>query len=143
MEISLVDEAVQKFSEGFSCSQAILTVYGKQYGIDEKTALCLARSFGGGMARTCQTCGAVTGAYLVLGFKNDCEEEKAAKEKTYALVQDFAQRFKLKHGEVNCQQLLGCNLGVPEGQNYFKNNELIYKCKNFVKDASIILEELI
>ncbi|GMA98057.1 C-GCAxxG-C-C family protein [Pelosinus sp. IPA-1] len=140
---SLVDEAVRKFSEGYSCSQAILTVYGKQFGIDEKTALRLARSFGGGMARTCQTCGAVTGAYIVLGLKNDCEDEKVAKERTYALVQDFAQRFKERHGDVNCQQLLGCDLGLPEGQDYFKNNKLIGKCRGLVKDASIILEELL
>jgi len=143
MKNSLVDEAVKKFSEGFSCSQAILVVYGKQYGINEKTALSLARSFGGGMARTCQTCGAVTGAYIVLGLSNDCEDEKVAKEKTYALAQNFAQKFKGKHGDVNCQQLLGCNLGVPEGQDYFRNNRLIDKCNNFVKDAAIILEELV
>jgi len=143
MENSLVDEAVRKFSEGYSCSQAILTVYGKQFGIDEKTALRLARSFGGGMARTCQTCGAVTGAYIVLGLKNDCEDEKVAKERTYALVQDFAQRFKERHGDVNCMQLLGCDLGLPEGQDYFRNNKLISKCRELVKDASIILEELL
>lgn len=143
MKSSLVGESVKKFSEGFSCSQAILAVYGKQYGISEETALNLARPFGGGMARTCQTCGAVTGAYIVLGLRNDCEDEKVAKEKTYALVQEFAQRFKEKHGDVNCQQLLGCNLGVPEGQNYFINNTLIDKCNKFVKDAAIILEELV
>lgn len=143
MKSSLVDEALQKFSEGFSCSQAILSVYGKQYGIDEKTALRIARSLGGGMARTCQTCGAVTGAYIVLGLKDDYVDEKVAKEKTYALVQDFAQRFKEIHGDVNCQKLLGCDLGVPEGQDYFRNNKLVHKCKSFVKDASIILEELV
>lgn len=82
---SLVDEAVKKLSEGFLCSQAILAVYGKQYGISETTALSLARSFGAGMAHTCQTCGAVTGAYIVLGLRNDCKDEKVAKEKTYAL----------------------------------------------------------
>jgi len=142
MKVSLVDESVKKFSEGFSCSQAILAVYGKQYGITETMALNLARSFGGGMARTCQTCGAVTGAYLVLGLKNDCTDEKLAKEQTYALVNEFSQRFTEKHGAVNCQQLLGCNLGTAEGVAYFKNNQLLDKCNLFVKDAAILLEEI-
>jgi len=144
MESSLVDEAVNRFKEGFSCSQAILITYGKQYGIDEKTARMIARSFGGGMARTCQTCGAVTGSYMVLGLENGQDNEKEAKDKTYALVQTFAQRFQQIHGNVNCQQLLGgCDLGTIEGQDYFRSNNLVYKCKGVVRDAAIILEDLI
>jgi len=140
---SLVEEAVNRFKDGFSCSQAIFITYGKQYGIDEKNAKTIARSFGGGMGRTCQTCGAVTGAYMALGFKNDDSNEKLAKEKTYALVQEFARRFEDIHNNVNCQQLLGCNLGIADGQDYFKNNCLVHKCEKFVRDAAIIVEELI
>jgi C_GCAxxG_C_C family probable redox protein len=143
MVIHLADEAVKRFSEGLSCSQAILVTYGMQYGIDKKVAENIARSFGGGMARTCQTCGAVTGAYMVLGLRNDCEQDKIAKEKTYALVQEFARNFQNKHGSVNCQELLGCNLGTAEGQEYFKNNNFVMKCKTFVHDSAVILEELI
>lgn len=143
MQSSLVNEAVRKFKEGLTCSQAILITYGKQYGINENTAKTIARSFGGGMARTCQTCGAVTGVYMVLGLHNSQDDEKEAKAKTYALVNEFAQRFQKLHGSVNCQQLLGCNLGTIEGQNYFRNNKLASKCNEFVRDASIILEDLI
>lgn len=138
-----VNEAVSTFKEGLSCSQAILLAYGKRYGIDEKTAIKVARSFGGGMARTCQTCGAVTGAYMVLGLTCDDENHKAAKEKNYALVNEFARRFQALHGDVNCQKLLGCDLGTPEGQEYFKNNNLVHRCCDFVRDAAIILEDLI
>lgn len=144
MEPSLVEEAVNRFKEGFSCSQAILMTYGKQYGLDDKLAKTIARSFGGGMAGTCQTCGAVTGSYMVLALKNSqYDDDKVAKEKTYALVQDFAQRFQKLHDTVNCQQLLGCALGTPDGKNYFRSNHLICKCEIFVKDAAIILEELL
>lgn len=138
----LVEEAVNRFNKGFSCSQAIFITYAKQYGIDENTARTIARSFGGGMGRTCQTCGAVTGAYMVLGFKNDDSDEKSAKEKTYAHVQEFARRFQEIHSNVNCQELLNCDLGTADGQNYFKNNGLLRKCENFVRDAATILEEL-
>ena len=143
MEPSLVEEAVNSFKEGFSCSQAIFLAFGKQYGIDEKTAKMIARSFGGGMGRTCQTCGAVTGAYMVLGFINNGDNEKLAKDKTYALVQAFSRRFHEIHGNVNCQQLLGCDLGTTEGQDYFRNNNLNQRCTGFVKDSALILEELL
>ena len=143
MASSLVEEAINRFKEGFSCSQAIFLTYGKQYGIDEKTAKAIARSFGGGMGRTCQTCGAVTGAYMVLGFITNSENEKLAKEETYSLVQGFSRKFHEIHGDVNCERLLGCDLGTVEGQDYFKSNNLNQRCTGFVKDAALILEELI
>lgn len=142
MESSLVEEAVSRFEEGLTCSQAILVTYGKKFGLDEKTARMIARSFGGGMARTCQTCGAVTGSYMIFGLKYSQDNEKEAKEKTYELVNQFAQKFQQLHGNVNCRLLLGCDLGTSEGQNYFRSNKLAYKCKSFVRDAATILEEL-
>lgn len=143
MVSSLVEEAINRFKEGLSCSQAIFLTYGKQYGIDEKTAKTIARSFGGGMGRTCQTCGAVTGAYMALGFITNSDNEKLAKEETYSLVQEFSRKFHEIHGDVNCERLLGCNLGTAEGQDYFKSNNLNHRCTVFVKDSALILEELI
>lgn len=142
MKTSLVKTAVNRFKEGYSCSQAILMTYGKQYGMDETTAKTIARCFGGGMGRTCQTCGAVTGAFIVLGIKNNDANNQVAKEKTYAQVQEFTRNFKKKYGDVNCLQLLGCNLGTAEGQDHYKKNNLIQKCHDIVKDAAIILEHL-
>lgn len=143
MGSTLVEEAVNRFKEGLSCSQAIFLTYGKQYGIDEQTAKTIARSFGGGMGRTCQTCGAVTGAYMVLGFINNDSDEKSAKEKTYTLVQAFSKKFHEINGNVNCQQLLGCDLGTTEGQEYFRSNNLNIRCTSFVKVSALILEELL
>lgn len=143
MNSPAVSEAVKTFKEGLSCSQAILLAFGARYGLNEDTAIKISRSFGGGMARTCQTCGAATGAYMVLGLSCDGDDPKSVKEKNYALVNEFARRFKELHGDVNCQNLLGCNLGTSEGQEYFKNNNLVYRCRDFVRDAAIILEDLI
>lgn len=140
MENSLVEKAVNRFNEGYSCSQAILMTYGQQYNMDENTAKIIARCFGGGMGRTCQTCGAVTGAFIVLSLANNEADEKAAKEKTYAKIQQFTQKFKEKFGDVNCYNLLGLDLGTTEGQHYFRSNNLSYKCSNLVKNAAIILE---
>ena len=95
------------------------------------------------MGRTCQTCGAVTGAYMVLGFSNHEDNDKLAKEKTYALVQEFSRRFNDSHGSVNCQQLTGCDFRTDEGRERFKANNLSHGCMGFVRDSALILESLI
>ena len=141
MKVSLVEEAVNRFKEGLSCSQAIFVTYGKQYGIDEKIAKTISSSFGGGMGRTCQTCGAVTGAYMVLGFIHREDDEKVAKEKTYALVQEFSRRFNELHGSVNCKELTKCDFRTVEGREYFRANNLNNKCSELVRDSALILEE--
>jgi len=40
-----VDDAVSCFKQGMSCSQAILSVYGQELGIDKKTALMISALF--------------------------------------------------------------------------------------------------
>lgn len=138
-----VETAVCHFDSGLLCSQSILITYGEQFGLDDDTAIRLARAFGSGMARMCETCGAVTGAYMVIGLKHDGEDEKAAKEETYRLTREFAGRFKEKHGTTNCQELLNCDLGTPEGRTYFRENNLVRNCTSYVRTSAEILERLL
>jgi len=79
------EEAVSSFCDGFLCSQAILSVYGEEEGLERELALKLATGLGGGMGRTAHTCGAVTGAILVIGLKKGpvSVNDVAAKEETY------------------------------------------------------------
>jgi C_GCAxxG_C_C family probable redox protein len=135
--------AADLFTGGLLCSQAILMTYGPDYGLDEDTALRLARPFGSGMARMCATCGAVSGAYMVLGLKYDDENEKTAKETVYAQSREFARRFREKHGSTNCYELLGCDFATPEGQARFREEKLIVNCAAYVKDAAAILEDML
>lgn len=143
MSQSMVEEAVSYFNEGLLCSQAILLAYGPQFGIDEETAIRVARPFGSGVARMCETCGAVTGAYMVLGLLCQEENEKAAKEKSYELCREFAKLFKEKNGSTNCQQLLQCDLGTPEGQTYFRQEQLVRRCQSYVRCSAEILEKML
>ena len=138
-----VDEAMMHFTGGLLCSQSILLAYGQQFGIDQNTAMRIARPFGGGMSRTCEVCGAVSGAIMVLGLQEQEVGERTAKENVYSLTQEFCKRFKERNGSVNCAQLLGCNLGTTEGQEYFRGNGLIQNCKKYVRDSAVILEELL
>lgn len=138
-----VEQAVRLFAEGMLCSQAMLLAYGPQFGIDEETAIRVARPFGSGVARMCGTCGAVSGAYMVLGLRSQGEDEKAAKEETYELCREFAKRFAADNGSTNCYELLQCDLGSPEGQSRFREQQLVAKCRAYVKSSAEILESIL
>ncbi len=144
--MSDTDKAVATFKEGFSCSQAILSTYGTRYGISRDLALKISGPFGGGMARMGKTCGAVTGAFMVLGLKfgTNNSSDKDKKENLYDLIKEFVKQFKSLNGSISCRKLLGCSINTAEGINNFKNNDLINtRCAKFVRDSGQILERLI
>jgi C_GCAxxG_C_C family probable redox protein len=141
-----VELAVSLFKQGFSCSQAVLAAYGDDFGLDREVALRVAAGFGGGMGRMAQTCGAVTGAYMLIGMKygNVDAKERRAKEKTYELVREFAGRFTGHHGSLLCRELLGCDLSTPEGFQLAKERKLADTvCANLVRDAAAIIGEIV
>lgn len=140
------DDAVNCFSQGYSCSQSVLSAYSEQFGMDKEQAFRVAGAFGAGMGRLCETCGAVTGAFMVLGLKYGQVkiEDAPAKEKAYAKVQEFVREFKARNGSVVCRELLGCDMGTPGGMKFAKENRLTStKCPKYVRDAADILERLI
>jgi len=140
---SKAKDAVACFNDGFNCAQAVLSTYCEQFGLDRKTALRVACGMGGGMGRLQDTCGAVSGAYLVIGLKyGQCaKDDAAAKEKTYALVQEFARRFEAKNSSTNCRALLGVDLIGGDRQTASERVKRI--CPQMVQDAAEILESLL
>ncbi len=139
------EEAVSSFCDGFLCSQAILSVYGEEEGLERELALKLATGLGGGMGRTAHTCGAVTGAILVIGLKKGpvSVNDVAAKEETYYLVREFLNRFQEKHGSLICRDLLQCDIGTPEGYRRACDKGLFDRiCPHLVDSAVEILEEM-
>jgi len=140
-----VSPAVALFKNGFNCSQAILSVYGPKFGLDRETALKLACGFGGGM-RMGQVCGAVTGAFMVIGLKYGQFDaaDKESKEKTYRLVKEFAEKFTLRNSSIICKELLGCDISTSEGIKTATEKDLFnYFCPKMVQDAAEILEEML
>lgn len=143
MTSTRVDQAVELFKGGLACSQAILATYGPLYGLSYDDAIRVARGFGGGMGRLSETCGAVTGAFMVFGLKFD-GSDKPTKEANYALIQEFSRQFKQEHCSLNCGKLLGCDLNQPEGQAYFREHDMMQShCIKYVRHAAEIVEELI
>lgn len=141
-----IKRAVACFNQGFSCSQAIFSTYGEALGLDREMALKIAGGFGGGMGRMGGICGAITGAFMVIGLKYGMVnvEDKAAKEKTYALVREFASQFQSRNGSIVCKELLGYDISTPEGLKAINENNLFKTlCPKFVQDSAEIIETLL
>ena len=134
------------FSGGLNCSQSIIARYAGRYNIDESIACKLATGLGGGMGRMGNTCGALTGAYLVLGleFGSDSLENKNNKEHTYQKIQNFTDKFKQQHGACNCRDLLGCDISSESGFKEAREKGLTKtRCPVFVQDAMDLLAEML
>lgn len=142
--MSRPQQVVAAFESGFNCSQAILCSYGPDHGLSPLHALQVASGFGGGMARG-DTCGAVTGALMVLGLRYGPQDtsDKAANADVYSKIADFCAKFESRCGSVTCRELLGCDLSTPEGMDHAKSNDLFRTiCPKMVEEAADIIEEM-
>ena len=105
-----IEKAKTLFHQGFNCSQAVFAACADIYGIEDETlALRLAASFGGGIGRMRQTCGAACGMFMLAGLENGSaiEGDAEGKKNNYTLVQDLAAKFKDENGSLICSELLG------------------------------------
>ncbi len=138
--------AVANFKKGFSCSQSVLAAYCDQFGLGKELALKVSGAFGGGIGRMAETCGAVTGAIMVIGLKfgNITAGDIKTKENTYAVVREFVHRFKVRNYTILCRELLECDISTAEGMKHAQEQKLIpHCCPKFVQDAAEILEQLL
>ena len=141
-----IEAAVGCFREGFNCSQAILSTYGSELGLERETALKAAAAFGGGMGGLGEVCGAVTGAMIVIGLRYGytMPKDKETKEKIYARVREFAGRFRARNSSILCRELLGCDLTTDEGKAMARQKHLFTeRCPGFVREAAEILEDVL
>jgi C_GCAxxG_C_C family probable redox protein len=140
------EKAISSFRSGLNCSQSVLNAYADEMNVDNEFALSVSCGFGGGMGRLQETCGAVTGSFMVFGVYNwkKFVDNKDRKEKTYAMIQRFSKRFKSVHAVMDCKSLLNCDLNTEEGQKYVADNNLHEKvCERCIADAISIVDELI
>jgi len=98
------------------------------------------------MARMAKTCGAATGAFMVIGLKygKNKPEDDQAKEKTVELVRAFVDRFTSRNGSIECKELLGVDISTPQGYEKATEEKLFETvCPKFVQDAAEILEQIL
>lgn len=134
--------AIENFKT-LNCAQSVLLSHAEELNLDRTTALRISLGFGGGMAMG-ETCGAATGAYMLLGLKADFEGKtiQEVKTETKAAVRRFNEFFIAKHGSLQCKKLLGVDISTPEGAAEASAKGLFDSiCPVLVGSAAEILEK--
>ena len=139
------EKAVENFKLGYNCAQSVFLTFAEEFGIDKEMALKISSSFGGGMGRLREVCGAVTSMFAIAGLKYGytSSDDDIAKTKHYELIQILAKEFESEFGTIICRKLLN----LPEGADSpvpSKRTEEYYQerpCEDFIKKASEIIEK--
>ena len=145
--MSWVKDAVSNLDAGFGCAQSVFVAYAPQIGLDRETALKISAPFGGGIGGLGRTCGAVTGAVMVIGYlygRTD-PDDQAGKEKNNQLVQELIEALETRNGSTLCRELLhGYNISDPEERECARQEGLFESaCQKMVQDSAQILGELL
>ena len=104
----VVAKALSYFDEGYACSQAVLLAFAEELDLDHNTAKLISSTFGGGMGRLREKCGAVTGGFMVLGLKygNTDPKDMDTKLAAYKKVRELNYAVEEIHGTSNCAEIL-------------------------------------
>lgn len=138
--------AEKYFNDGYNCAQAVVLAFCDEMNMNKETALRLASSFGGGMGRLREVCGAVSGMFMVAGVMHGYSDptDVQSKAEHYALIQKMAKMFKEENGSIVCRELLGVSgesSPTPEKrcEKYYKKRP----CGEFVHIAADIAEKIL
>ncbi|MBN1966105.1 MAG: C_GCAxxG_C_C family protein [Anaerolineae bacterium] len=130
------------FAEGYYCAESVLLAIAEYRGITSAVLPQIATGFCSGMADTCGTCGAVSGAIMGLGLINGVGAPGGSRAANYTAVRAFLRAFADQFGATNCLTLTGCDLGTPEGQADFRARNVGAQCAEFVGTATRLALEL-
>lgn len=146
LEIDPAALAATLFDQGFTCSQAVLAAFAERRGLSRDLALKVACAYGGGIARTGGTCGAVSGALMAIGLAHGRTrvDDEAARERTYDATRELLDRFRREHGSDQCRALLGVDIGTTEGREHAAKEGLFRtRCPALVRSACRIVSSLV
>ena len=143
--IERAERAKALFNEGYNCAQSVALAYADITPLDESMVATITASFGGGLGRLREVCGAVSGMAFVASFISPCPAatDATAKKQNYALVQEFAEKFRQQNGNIVCRSLLGLDrpkddpTPSPRTEEYYKKRP----CAEYVYDAALIVGE--
>ena len=135
--------AKEYFNQGYNCAQSVALAYADITNLDEEMVAKITASFGGGLGRLREVCGAVSGMAFLASFISPCPSayDAEAKKANYALVQEFAEQFRQQNGSIVCRSLLGLDrpkdepTPSPRTAEYYKKRP----CSEYVYDAALIV----
>lgn len=142
-----ISRATELFKSGYNCSQSVVAAFADMYGFTEEQALRMAASFGGGIGRMRETCGAACGMFLLAGLEKGAIDgaDREGKAANYALVQELAAEFKKRNGSLNCGELLGLKKKAPVSSEPEARTEQYYAkrpCSKMVEEAARIWQNI-
>lgn len=135
--------AEDSFASGLYCAESVLLALAKAQNIENEFLTKMASGFCGGMARTCGTCGAVTGAIMGLGLALGRSQAGESVQPSYVATQRLIGAFEREYGSRDCHVLLGCDLGTPEGQATFREQKLVERCAKYTGKAAEIAASIL
>ena len=135
--------AKEYFNSGYNCAQSVALAYADITSLDKELVAKITASFGGGMGRLREVCGAVSGMAFVASFISPCPtaDNAEAKKQNYALVQEFAEQFRKQNGAIVCRTLLGLDHPKDEPTPSARTAEYYQKrpCAEYVYDSALIV----
>lgn len=141
---SAAERAKALFYQGYNCSQAVAGAFAEQMGLPLDTVTQMVSALGGGMCRMRETCGAVSGAMIVLGTLRGYHDPTAKdqKAKLYAEGQQLCRQFQKRFGSLTCGRLLGIEPGSSDAQPTPRTSEFYQTrpCPHLIEGMAEILE---
>jgi C_GCAxxG_C_C family probable redox protein len=145
MKMERSEQAKEHFLSGFNCAQSVVLSFADDLKYSKELALKISAGFGGGMGKQQETCGAVTGAIMVLGLLKgeEVNNNDELKSETYSSVKELSKEFTAAYKTTNCRELIACDLNTPEGSAKFKEEKLMENvCAGCVAKAVQIVESI-
>lgn len=135
--------AMEYHHQGYNCAQSVLLAFGDLTGLDQEACKAVALGFGAGMGRLQKTCGAVTGAIMVIGALSfDDADLMGTKEVAYARTRDFVAAFEAARGNAECLRLLGFNLQDKDMAGWARDHGYLERiCGPCIMDSCRLLEQ--
>lgn len=141
------ESARNYFLNGYNCAQSVLLAFHEELGLEKDMAARMASSFGGGMGRLREVCGAVSGMFLVDGMLHGYSDpaDQTGKKEQYQRVQELARAFQAKNHSIVCRELLGLDhqsdVPTPAARTdtYYQKRP----CADLVADAAAILAKML
>ncbi|MFI3289346.1 MAG: C-GCAxxG-C-C family protein [Rikenellaceae bacterium] len=142
-----VERARTNFTSGYNCSQSVAMAFADLFEVDERMIATISASFGGGMGRLREVCGAVSGMSIIAGFLSPAFDpnDRVAKSANYALVQQFAEAFRAENRSIVCRELLGLTVQKQDPTPEARTTEYYKKrpCAELVAMSARIVAEYI
>ncbi|MDD5332298.1 MAG: C-GCAxxG-C-C family protein [Rhodoferax sp.] len=137
------NSAEESFASGLYCAESVVLALARAQGIESDLLPRAATAFCSGMARTCGTCGALTGAMMGVSLALGRSEAKASVQPSYEATQRLIREFEQEFGARDCHVLLGCDLNTPQGQATFRDQRLGQRCVQYTGKAAEIAARIV